>query len=417
MMKKKTPHDFKFIRALGEGSFSSVYLAVDARVTRSSLGISPESNIEKNQSNLSSDKNESGIDIGSDSIESTATATAPAPVSTTISTLPKKKISKYAIKVCQKIFIKKMQNQKAIMREKEILNVLNQHPNNHFIKLYYTFQDTERLYFVMTYAESGDLLSYMKENPLSLKLVRKYTSQLVEALEHLHRLNIVHRDLKPENILLNSKMDIMLTDFGSAQIYPNINDNKDNDNGDEKRKTNDSSFEENETTRSTGRRNSFVGTAQYVSPEMLKNHQASNKSDLWSLGVVICQMITNVMPFDAPNEYLTYQKILNIDSRSLEHLLEGYDSDARDLVFSLIKLIPNERLGANDDLKKDGYISIKKHKFLSVSGGGAEPLVENGSPVHIDEDLSLEDDPDLKNVDEITPGLDETQIMRMFALC
>lgn len=358
-MKKKTPFDYKFIRLLGEGSFSSVYLAVDSSVTSGFIR------------SLDNSQNESGIELESDSSE-----TNQGPIKRQM------KIRKYAVKVCQKSHIKREGKQTAIMREKEIMNVLNQHPNDHFIRLYCTFQDIERLYFVMTYAENGDLLTYMQQHPLSIDSSRDYTSQLVYAIEHLHKLGIVHRDLKPENILLNEQMNILVSDFGSAQIY--TEDDKD-------------------SKPSQDRRSSFVGTAQYVSPEMLKNRQATNKSDLWALGVIIYQMITNVMPFNAPNEYLIYQKIQNLDYK----IPDDFDESARDLICSLIRIEPLERLGASDDVKKSGYQSIKNHRFLI---NHVEGLAVKNLRRAIDDKL---EDPGLIHIDDIKPGLDEVQLLRL----
>lgn len=362
MIKKKTANDYKFIKLLGEGSFSSVYLAVDADVTSASI------------KSLDTSQNESGIELEPDSNDG-------------VQILNKRanKISKYAIKVCQKSHIKRQGKQAAIMREKDIMNILNQHRNDHFIKLYCTFQDIDRLYFVMTYAENGELLAYMQENPLSLHSVRKYTLQLISALEHLHKLGILHRDLKPENILLNDQMNILITDFGSAQLF--IQKDKDS-------KT------------PPDRRNSFVGTAQYVSPEMLKNRQATNMSDVWALGVIIFQMITNTMPFNAPNEYLIYQKIQNLDYKYPDE----FDPNARDLVSSIIKLEPSERLGATDDLETVGYKSIRQHAFLCKDLDCKER--SSPSPAH----ESTFKDPDLAEVDKINPGLDEAQLLRLLTV-
>lgn len=358
MMKKKTAQDYKFLRLLGEGSFSSVYLAVDAAINRSAI----------NKLNISQ-QNESGIELESN------------PDETDQPIKKQSKIRMYAIKVCQKSHIKKQNKQTAIMREKEIMNMLNQNPNRHFIKLHCTFQDSERLYFVMTYAENGDLLNYMQDYPLSLPSVKKYTSQLLEALEHIHKLGIVHRDLKPENILLNDQLNILITDFGSAQIY---------------------SGTETDSKTQNVRRNSFVGTAQYVSPEMLRERQASNKSDLWAFGVIIYQMITNHMPFNAPNEYLIYQKIQSLDYE----FPVDFDKGARDLISSLIKLNPLERLGASDDLFADGYTSIRRHIFLNYDTG---TIQEKSS-------LLRDNVSDLQNLDDITPGLDEAQLLRLLTI-
>lgn len=426
-MKKRTPRDYKFIRLLGEGSFSSVYLAVDAELTQQSL-------IHQSQEQRT-----------------------------------RENIRKYAIKVCQKDHIKRQGKQVAIMREKEIMNMLNQEPNEHFIRLYCTFQDIVSLYFVMSYAANGDLLTYMQDNPLQIEAVQGYTVELIEALEHMHRLGIVHRDLKPENILLNENKNLLISDFGSAQIYktpknsppppPNHSPSSDSipptitttstttplvtaqqqpmtapttmnkcDNHNQQRQSlpGSNNTPNNITTTTTTtttftsntgpieRKNSFVGTAQYVSPEMLKFRQASNKSDLWALGVIVYQMHTNIMPFNAPNEYLVYQKIQNLDY----DYTSGFDESIKDLVNSLVKLNPLERLGALDDVQNDGYVSIRRHKFLVDAGTSTNP---GASSEEQQEQQSAEinnviDDPDLKNIDKISAGLDESQLLRLLTL-
>lgn len=369
MTKKKTPYDYKFIRILGEGSFSSVYLAVDKDLTRDRLQ-------ELRQLQIAAGLPDQLEGNSNTTNDNTTNQQQPLPTTT--------KVRKYAVKVCQKSYIKRQNKQVAIMREKTILEILNQHSHKHLIKLYCTFQDYERLYFVMTYAENGDLLTYMLHHPLSLKSVRTYTLQLVSALEHMHRLHIVHRDLKPENILLNRVMDILITDFGSAQLNADGVGDSVNANAD--------------------RRNSFVGTAQYVSPEMLKNKSATNKSDLWALGVIIYQLITNVMPFNAGNEYLIYQKIQALDYE----YPDNFDASARSLVESLVKLEPLERLGASDDLQNKGYSSITNHPFFDLCNEG---YLEK--EVHFTQTPDLDQDIDLEDIDTINPGLNEPELLRL----
>ncbi len=87
-------------------------------------------------------------------------------------------------------------------------------------------QDARNLYFVITYAKNGDLLEFI--NAMAKRDVdctQFYAAELVSALEFLHERRIIHRDLKPENILLDSKMHIMITDFGSAKLLPSDDDN------------------------------------------------------------------------------------------------------------------------------------------------------------------------------------------------
>jgi len=136
----------------------------------------------------------------------------------------------------------------------------------------------------MSYAKNGDLLPYInKVGSFDAACTRFYSGEILRALEHLHDLNIMHRDLKPENILLDHNMHIKVADFGCSKILeqPDAVDSR-------------SILDENNPRQRT---NSFVGTAQYVSPELLTEKTISPSSDLWALGCIIYQMIAGLPPF------------------------------------------------------------------------------------------------------------------------
>ncbi|XP_077290138.1 phosphoinositide-dependent kinase 1 isoform X3 [Arctopsyche grandis] len=255
----------------------------------------------------------------------------------------------YAIKVCDKSHIIREKKSEYIKREKEILNMLFDCSHG-FVKLFCTFQDSERLYFVLSYAKNGELNPHInKVGSFDLECTRFYAAELVLALEQLQQRGIIHRDLKPENILLDENMHILVTDFGSAKILrppPLEGDNRipdENDGGEDRLRQ---------------RRMSFVGTAQYVSPELLTDKCVSRASDLWALGCIIYQMISALPPFRSNSEYVIFQKIINLDFK----FPEGFDSQARDLVQKLLVLDPTKRLGAMD--KGPTYDSIRNHPFF-----------------------------------------------------
>ncbi|XP_055383640.1 3-phosphoinositide-dependent protein kinase 1 isoform X2 [Condylostylus longicornis] len=120
---------------------------------------------------------------------------------------------------------------------------------------------------------------------------------------------------------------------------------------------NDNENEEAQT-RTRRRKCSFVGTAQYVSPELLQDGTISPACDLWALGCIIYQMISGLPPFRGNTEFLIFKQILNLN---LE-FPEGFDKNAEDLVRNLLKLKPEERLGAQD--KIGCYESIRTHPFF-----------------------------------------------------
>ncbi len=184
-----------------------------------------------------------------------------------------------------------------------------------------------------------------------LSTFQYYAAQLLVAVEWLHRHGILHRDLKPENILLSEKMQILITDFGSAKLL---------------------SEEEEEAMKEDGgepqpKRSSFVGTAQYVSPEILTGRATTRASDLWAIGCVLYQvffiiiiiilfllfllilpffpqMLTGLPPFQSQSEYLIFQKI-----NKLEYSFhEGFNEHAKHLIQRLLVIEPEDRIGAKD---------------------------------------------------------------------
>jgi 3-phosphoinositide dependent protein kinase-1 len=113
-----------------------------------------------------------------------------------------------AIKILNKNFIHKVNKSHEALIEREILTSLN-HPN--IIKLHSTFQDKQKLYFVLDYAPNRDLSTFIRsQGKLSFELARFYAAEIVNAIEYLHSMNIAHRDLKPENMILDINMHIKI---------------------------------------------------------------------------------------------------------------------------------------------------------------------------------------------------------------
>lgn len=226
-----------------------------------------------------------------------------------------------------------------VNREKKSLLKLG--GSKYFVHLNATFQDSEHLYFVLSYARNGELLSHLtRHKSFRPEWVKFYSAELVLALEYMKSKHIIHRDLKPENILFDRNWHIMVTDFGSSKILGE-EEVPDKPNGSYSRR----------------RKNSFVGTAQYVSPEILHGAKPTYSADLWALGCIIYQMMTGQTPFKAASEYLIFQKITNLDYQ----FPEGFDETARDLVEKLLVIIPEDRIGSGDSTS---YTSIREHPFF-----------------------------------------------------
>lgn len=130
-----------------------------------------------------------------------------------------------------------------------------------------------RPYLVMRFLEAGTLKDHMAERPLSLSEVNHIIGQVGSALDYAHRMGIVHRDVKPSNVLLDAEGDAFLTDFGLAKM-----------------------MEVSVRLTETG---VGIGTPAYMSPEQGKGAQVDSRSDVYSLGVMLYEMVTGRAPYEA----------------------------------------------------------------------------------------------------------------------
>ncbi|CAK7268068.1 serine/threonine protein kinase [Sporothrix epigloea] len=266
---KKGVQDFSFGRILGEGSYSSVYLATD-----------------------------------------------------------RQSLKEYAIKVLEKKHIIKEKKVKYVNIEKNTLNRLTEHPG--IVRLYYTFQDEQSLYYVLDLCSGGELLGILKRTgTFDVECTRFYGAQILDAIRYMHSRGIIHRDLKPENVLLDENMHVKITDFGTAKILPDPRD-----------QTADSGLGGSFSSQGDSRSASFVGTAEYVSPELLMDKSASKASDLWAYGCIIYQLLAGRPPFKGGSEYLTFQKIVNLEYE----FPPGLPPAACDLIERCLVLEPARRL-------------------------------------------------------------------------
>ncbi|KTG01679.1 hypothetical protein cypCar_00037742 [Cyprinus carpio] len=190
----------------------------------------------------------------------------------------------YAIKVLQKKVILKKREQKHIMAERNVLLKNVKHP--FLVGLHYSFQTTDKLYFVLDFVNGGELFFHLqKERTFPEPRAKFYIAEMACALGYLHSLNIVYRDLKPENILLDSQGHIVLTDFGLCK----------------------EGISQADTT------TTFCGTPEYLAPEVLRKQPYDNTVDWWCLGSVLYEMLYGLPPFYSRDTHEMYDNILHKD--------------------------------------------------------------------------------------------------------
>lgn len=264
--------------------------------------------------------------------------------STVMAATDRQSNKEYAIKVLDKRHIIKEKKVKYVSIEKDTLNRLTDHPG--VVRLYYTFQDMQSLYFVLDLASGGELLGVLKRmTTFDEECTRFYGAEILDTIDYMHSRGVIHRDLKPENVLLDDQMHVKITDFGTAKILEIPGHAQAGSNG--VLAGPGGSLDGSDNTRA----NSFVGTAEYVSPELLTDKMACKASDLWAFGCIIYQLLAGRPPFKAGNEYLTFQKIVALDYE----FPKGFPEVARDLVERLLVLDPSSRLSIEH---------VKNHEFF-----------------------------------------------------
>ena len=263
--------------------------------------------------------------------------------STVMAATDRKTNREYAMKVLSKHHIIKEKKVKYVTIEKDALNRLTDHPG--VVRLYYTFQDQRSLYYVLDLCTGGELLGVLKRmTTFDEECTRFYGAQILDTIDFMHARGVIHRDLKPENVLLDDQMHVKITDFGTAKLLDVNPTSEATSNGVPGPGDLLAGSEEK-------RANSFVGTAEYVSPELLTDKNACKASDLWAFGCIIYQLLAGRPPFKAANEYLTFQKIIALNYE----FPRGFPEVAKDLVERLLVLDPSRRLTIDH---------VKNHEFF-----------------------------------------------------
>ncbi|KAJ6440772.1 serine/threonine-protein kinase nrc-2 [Purpureocillium lavendulum] len=271
----------------------------------------------------------------------------------------KKSSRLYAMKVLSKKEMIKRNKIKRALAEQEILATSN-HP--FIVTLYHSFQSEDHLYLCMEYCSGGEFFRALQTRPgkcIPEEDARFYAAEVTAALEYLHLMGFIYRDLKPENILLHQSGHIMLSDFDlSKQSDPGGKPTMIV--GKNGARTDALPQVDTRSCIANFRTNSFVGTEEYIAPEVIKGSGHTSAVDWWTLGILIYEMLYGTTPFKGKNRNATFANILREDIPFPDHAGAPQISNlCKSLIRKLLIKDENRRLGA-----RAGASDIKAHPFF-----------------------------------------------------
>ncbi|KAI1073498.1 kinase-like protein [Whalleya microplaca] len=213
--------------------------------------------------------------------------------------------------------------------ERQILESVNRHP--FVVKLFYAFQDLEKLYLILEYGQGGELFTHLNTEKMFPEPVAAfYMAEMVLALSHLHdTLGVVYRDLKPENCLLDAQGHLLLTDFGLSKV----------------------------AVEDDGSCKSILGTVEYMAPEVVLGQKYGKSVDWWSFGALGYDLMTGNPPFRGGNHAKIQHNIVK-QKLVLPYFL---GPDAKDLLARLLRKDPAKRLGSH--MPRD-LQALRRHRFF-----------------------------------------------------
>ncbi|PAB58870.1 Stk1 family PASTA domain-containing Ser/Thr kinase [Anaeromicrobium sediminis] len=253
-----------------------------------------------------------------------------------------------AVKILRPEFESDEEFIKSFRQESQSAASLSHH---NIVNIYDVGKENDTDYIVMEYVENKTLKQIIKEEgPLNSNRVIKIGKQIALALEHAHSNHIIHRDIKPHNILVTSNDTAKVTDFGIARAV---------------------------TSSTITNAGNVIGSVHYFSPEQARGGYISEKSDIYSLGIVLYEMATGTLPFEGEKPLSVALKHINEEVQDPRKVNKSIPKALADIILKATQREQSKRYENAMELYKDLDIALQKPmgNFVDLLDKGDSPTV------------------------------------------
>ena len=275
-----------------------------------------------------------------------------------------------AIKILKDEYLSNEEFKRRFKNESKAIAVLS-HPN--IVRVYNVSYGDRLQYIVMEYVDGITLKEYIEQQGvINWKEAVHFTGQILAALQHAHDKGIVHQDIKPQNIMLLQDGTIKVTDFGIARF---------------------SRMDSNATSENA------IGSVHYISPEQARGEMTDDKADIYSVGVVMYEMLTGTLPFQSDNAVSVALMQLQQDPKKPRDIVPTLPLGLEQITIRAMQKNPNDRYRSSaemlmdiNEFKRNPSIKFNYSYFVDqeptkyVRGGASQIRNQLNSEENIEED-------------------------------
>lgn len=240
-------------------------------------------------------------------------------------------------KVAVKTFKIDSNDIEAIKRFNREANAVTTLSHENIVSIYGVENEDNFYYLILEYVEGQTLKDYMNKNKnISLEGILRIGKQIALALAHAHENGIIHRDIKPQNILLTKDLNCKITDFGISRTY-------------------------GDTTLT--QTNQMLGTVYYLSPEQARGNVATSQSDIYSLGIILFELLTGKIPFNGESAVAIALKHLQEQLPNIDSYRSNVPQSLKNVIIKSTMKNPNERYVNAIELHDDLLTSLNSERI------------------------------------------------------